>query len=87
MLLYFGVMLTRIDFCRIPVTPNRWKKLEGSFSLADMPNRIVFFLEGPPPGVDLLINSVILSSSVPKQFEVSICLLIYFSSLLFLCTY
>ncbi|KOM42189.1 hypothetical protein LR48_Vigan04g238700 [Vigna angularis] len=35
-----------------------WKKLEGSFSLSTMPDRVIFYLEGPSPGVDLLIKSV-----------------------------
>ncbi|XP_020257936.1 uncharacterized protein LOC109834338 isoform X2 [Asparagus officinalis] len=54
---------------RIPVNGNRWEKLEGSFSLTNMPSRVVFFLEGPPPGVDLLIDSVIISYSCLEQFE------------------
>lgn len=52
---------------RIPVTNDRWEKIVGSFSLSKMPNRVVFYLEGPPPGVDLLIDSVVLSSRSLKQ--------------------
>lgn len=54
---------------RISVGNNRWEKLEGSFSLENIPSRIVFYLEGPPPGVDLLIDSVVISYSSCKQFE------------------
>ncbi|WVZ21508.1 hypothetical protein V8G54_008830 [Vigna mungo] len=35
-----------------------WKKLEGSFSLSTMPDRVIFYLEGPSPDFDLLIRSV-----------------------------
>ncbi|KAJ4762612.1 glycosyl hydrolase family 10 protein / carbohydrate-binding domain-containing protein [Rhynchospora pubera] len=38
-----------------------WVKLEGSFSLQNLLKRVVFFLEGPPPGIDLLIDSVTVS--------------------------
>ncbi|KAG9440030.1 hypothetical protein H6P81_020195 [Aristolochia fimbriata] len=40
-----------------------WEKLEGKFSLERMPNHVVFYLEGPCPGVDLLIDSVVVTSS------------------------
>ncbi|CAL9072781.1 unnamed protein product [Musa textilis] len=47
---------------RILVSKDCWEMLEGSFSLASMPRRVVFYLEGPTPGVDLLIDSVVISS-------------------------
>ncbi|KAI4321485.1 hypothetical protein MLD38_034857 [Melastoma candidum] len=43
---------------RKSVTKDKWEKVEGTFSLASMPNRVVFYLEGPSPGIDLLIKSV-----------------------------
>ncbi|XP_073104293.1 endo-1,4-beta-xylanase 1 isoform X2 [Elaeis guineensis] len=46
---------------RVLVAKDHWGKLEGSFSLTSMPKRAVFFLEGPPSGVDLLIDSVTVS--------------------------
>ncbi|XP_017698435.2 endo-1,4-beta-xylanase 1-like isoform X3 [Phoenix dactylifera] len=46
---------------RVLVAKDRWEKLEGSFSLTSMPKHAVFYLEGPPPGVDLLIDSVTVS--------------------------
>lgn len=48
---------------RTSVSKDRWTKFEGSFSLKTSPDRVVFYLEGPPPGVDLLIESVVISSS------------------------
>ncbi|KAJ8498258.1 hypothetical protein OPV22_008810 [Ensete ventricosum] len=47
---------------RILVSKDCWEMLEGSFSLASMPRRVLFYLEGPAPGVDLLIDSVVISS-------------------------
>ncbi|KAK9109049.1 hypothetical protein Sjap_017109 [Stephania japonica] len=43
---------------------DQWEKLEGTFSLESIPKRVVFYLEGPPSGVDLLIQSVDVSSSI-----------------------
>ncbi|XP_027356132.1 endo-1,4-beta-xylanase 1-like [Abrus precatorius] len=46
-----------------------WEKLEGSFSLSTMPDRVIFYLEGPAPGVDLLIQSVDIICSSPTDYE------------------
>lgn len=43
------------------VSKERWDKVEGSFSLSSMPNRVVFYLEGPSSGIDLLIKSVVIT--------------------------
>lgn len=45
--------------------------LEGSFSLSTMPDQVVFYLEGPSPGSDLLIKSVIITSPSSTEYEVS----------------
>lgn len=50
-------------FCRTSVIKGSWKKLEGTFSLSAMPDRVIFYLEGPAPGVDLLIRSVEINCS------------------------
>ncbi|KAK9136172.1 hypothetical protein Syun_015502 [Stephania yunnanensis] len=47
---------------------DHWEKLEGTFSLESIPKRVVFYLEGPPSGVDLLIQSVVVSSSVLVEY-------------------
>lgn len=53
--------------------------LEGSFSLSTMPDQVIFYLEGPSPGSDLLIKSVIITSPSCTDYEVS-----YFCFKLFL---
>lgn len=35
-----------------------------------MPDLVVFYLEGPAPGVDLLIRSVVITCSTPSESEV-----------------
>lgn len=46
---------------RTSVSKEKWGKLEGTFSLSSLPKRILFYLEGPSPGVDILIKSVVIS--------------------------
>ncbi|GAB2228305.1 hypothetical protein Drorol1_Dr00010137 [Drosera rotundifolia] len=48
---------------RVSATMEKWQTLEGTFTLATLPERVVFYLEGPPPGVDLFIKSVVISCS------------------------
>jgi hypothetical protein len=50
----------------------KWEKLEGSFSLTNMPKCVVFYLEGPPAGADLIIDSVNIARSEHKQSKVSV---------------
>jgi hypothetical protein len=54
----------------------RWEKMEGSFNLTTLPRRLVFYLEGPPPGVDLLIDSVTISYKVLQWIS---CLLVVYN--------
>lgn len=64
--------------------------LEGTFSLSTMPERVVFYLEGPAPGVDLLIRSVEINRSSPNNnvyheilhTVISLCNSTYWQSLL-----
>lgn len=58
--------------CRKPVSKDCWEKLEGTFSLSGTPDQVVFYLEGPLPGVDLLIKSVVITCSSSLKCEVSI---------------
>ncbi|XWS25457.1 hypothetical protein CRYUN_Cryun27aG0070000 [Craigia yunnanensis] len=51
------------------VSKERWEMVEGTFSLSTMPERLVFYLEGPSPGVELLIDSVVISCSSSSKSE------------------
>ncbi|XP_022772955.1 uncharacterized protein LOC111315484 isoform X2 [Durio zibethinus] len=51
------------------VSKERWEMVEGTFSLSTMPERLVFYLEGPSPGVDLLIDSVVIGCSSSSKSE------------------
>ncbi|XP_044964455.1 endo-1,4-beta-xylanase 1-like isoform X2 [Hordeum vulgare subsp. vulgare] len=52
---------------RVSASKEKWEKLEGSFSLTNMPKCVVFYLEGPPAGADLIIDSVTIARSEHKQ--------------------
>ncbi|CAH9053519.1 unnamed protein product [Cuscuta europaea] len=54
-----------ISIGRKTVKPNCWEALEGTFSLSTNPNKVVFYLEGAEPGVDILVKSVTISPSSP----------------------
>ncbi|KAK9215843.1 hypothetical protein WN944_007849 [Citrus x changshan-huyou] len=51
------------------VSKDNWENLEGTFSLSAVPDQVIFYLEGPAPGVDLLIRSVVITCSSPSECE------------------
>lgn len=59
-----------VHFHRASASKERWESLTGTFTLEAIPKRVVFFLEGPDPGVDLLIDSVVVSSYIVSKCEV-----------------
>ncbi|CAN8305682.1 unnamed protein product [Cochlearia groenlandica] len=48
---------------------DKWVDLEGTFSISNMPDRVVIYLEGPSPGKDLLIRSVTVKVSTSSDFQ------------------
>ncbi|XP_060173350.1 endo-1,4-beta-xylanase 1-like [Lycium barbarum] len=53
------------------VTEEGWQMLEGSFSLPTMPDQVIIYLEGPSPGSDLLIKSVMITCPSSTGYESS----------------
>ncbi|KAB2023579.1 hypothetical protein ES319_D06G028800v1 [Gossypium barbadense] len=51
------------------VSKEKWEIVEGTFSLLAVPERLVFYLEGPSPGVELLIDSVVISCPSSSESE------------------
>lgn len=47
---------TFLSVGRVTASREKWEKLEGTFSLNSMPCRAISYLEGPLPGLDLLID-------------------------------
>ncbi|CAN8241200.1 unnamed protein product [Cochlearia groenlandica] len=51
------------------VFKEKWVRLEGMFSLPSLSEKVVFYLEGPSPGIDLLIQSVTIVRESEPQLE------------------
>lgn len=41
-------------------TDKDWTQLQGKFLLNGSPSKVVVYLEGPPSGADILVNSLII---------------------------
>ncbi|XP_075097498.1 endo-1,4-beta-xylanase 1 isoform X1 [Nicotiana tabacum] len=50
-----------IGIAKAQVTDKDWVQLQGKFLLNDSPSKAVIFLEGPPPGTDILLNSLVVN--------------------------
>lgn len=40
-------------------TDKDWTQLQGKFLLNNSPSKVVIYVEGPPAGTDILVNSLI----------------------------
>ncbi|XP_057856953.1 endo-1,4-beta-xylanase 3 isoform X1 [Cryptomeria japonica] len=59
---------TFLTIGRTTASKERWEKLEGTFSLKSIPNQVIFYMEGPLPGIDLLIDRVhVFSATKAKE--------------------
>ncbi|CAI0464239.1 unnamed protein product [Linum tenue] len=58
-----------IGIANLQAKDSEWVQLQGKFLLNGSPNKIVVYLEGPPPGTDLLVNSFTLkhATKVPPS--------------------
>lgn len=41
----------------VQATDKNWVELKGKFVIHGSPSRVIIYLEGPPPGVDILVNT------------------------------
>ncbi|CAK9173883.1 unnamed protein product [Ilex paraguariensis] len=49
-----------VFFCSVQATDKDWVQMHGKFLIIGSPSRVVVYLEGPPPGTDILLNSLVL---------------------------
>ncbi|KAL0539834.1 hypothetical protein IC582_024055 [Cucumis melo] len=68
-LVYKDSTINYLCIGRSSVLKEKWEKLEGTFSLSTMPDRVVFYLEGPSSGIDLLIQSVEITCASSNQMK------------------
>ncbi|KAB2627729.1 hypothetical protein D8674_032524 [Pyrus ussuriensis x Pyrus communis] len=66
---YRGSATNYLQVGRCTVSKGRWGNLDGKFSLSTKPDRVVFYLEGPSVGVDLIIKSVLICSLSPSECQ------------------
>ncbi|KFK32154.1 hypothetical protein AALP_AA6G205000 [Arabis alpina] len=48
-----------IGIANVQATNNAWVELKGKFIIHGSPSRVILFLEGPPPGADILLNNLV----------------------------
>ncbi|CAI9264239.1 unnamed protein product [Lactuca saligna] len=58
---YHGSETKYMQITRTSVSKERWEKLEGTFVLPEKADRVVLYLEGPAPGVNILIKSLVVT--------------------------
>lgn len=63
---YHGSETKYMFITRTSVSKDKWENLEGTFVLSDKPDKVVFYLEGPDPGVNLLVESVVVSCGISE---------------------
>ncbi|KAL2498621.1 glycosyl hydrolase family 10 protein/carbohydrate-binding domain-containing protein [Abeliophyllum distichum] len=58
-----------IGIASVQATDKDWVQLKGKFLLNGSPSRAVIYLEGPPPGIDILLNSLVVkhAAKVPPS--------------------
>ena len=82
-------VLMVVGVCRKPIQEDCWEKLEGTFLLTSMPYHVIFYIEGPSPGVNLHIKSATVSCIRSRESHVScywFCLqLLFLDKLLIIC--
>lgn len=52
---------------RVKASSTEWVILEGKLLLDTRPQKAVFYLEGPPNGIDLLVSSVVIKPANTPQ--------------------
>lgn len=62
---------------RVQASDKDWFRLQGKFLINGNPSRVVIFLEGPPAGVDILVDGFVVEHAgrvpplPPPDFDVS----------------
>ena len=52
---------------RIKASDSEWFKLRGSFYIDFIPEKATFYIEGPPAGIDILIQNVDIRPHIPLE--------------------
>ncbi|KAL2585865.1 hypothetical protein AAZV13_13G018700 [Glycine max] len=49
-----------IGIANVQATDKDWVTMQGKFLLNGSPSKVVLYLEGPPPGIDILLKNLVL---------------------------
>ncbi|KAK8552071.1 hypothetical protein V6N12_040686 [Hibiscus sabdariffa] len=74
---FHGSATSYLFIGKTSVSKGKWEMVRCSFSSSTVPKHVIFYLEGPPPGDQLIINSVVIScsnSSKSESYSVLFCL-------------
>jgi hypothetical protein len=69
-------------YLSVQATDKDWTQMQGKFLLNDSPSKVIVYLEGPPAGTDILLNTLVIKHaartppSSPPDFEVRLSLLL-----------
>lgn len=58
-----------LEAARVKASSTEWVVLEGKLHLDKHHQKAVFYLEGPPHGVDLLVSTVTIKHAAPPGFQ------------------
>nr|XP_024360646.1 uncharacterized protein LOC112274978 isoform X2 [Physcomitrium patens] len=64
-----GSNIRYIPVGRVKASNTEWVLLEGKFNLDSLARAAIFYLEGPPNGVDLLVSTVVIKRPNPPQCQ------------------
>jgi hypothetical protein len=71
-------------YLSVQATDKDWTQMQGKFLLNDSPSKVIVYLEGPPAGTDILLNTLVIKHaaktppSSPPDFEVRLSSLLKF---------
>ncbi|KAK8646724.1 hypothetical protein V6N13_120502 [Hibiscus sabdariffa] len=66
---FHGSATSYLFIGKTSVSKGKWEMVRCSFSSSTVPKHVIFYLEGPPPGDQLIINSVVISCSNSSKSE------------------
>jgi hypothetical protein len=54
-------------WCSLEATTTEWKHLEGRLVLLKAPSKVSVYLEGPPAGIDILVDSFYIQPALKPE--------------------
>ena len=58
-----------LDGYSVKASNKEWSKLQGSFLIDQTPWKVIFYIEGPPPGIDIHVKLVDIRPHRPSNAQ------------------